>query len=116
MNTKRVLIATFIGLLCGLFCAAGTMSLDNPNLIVTTGLLVSIVYNRTLIGFIVGISEHIQMHPVLRGGIIGFFVTLAIAITSIVDNPTEAAGSPLLMLFGIVYGILADVIASKFGG
>jgi len=48
MNAKRIAIATAIGILCGLFCAHWTSTLENPNFVVTTGLLASVVYNLTL--------------------------------------------------------------------
>ena len=67
MNGKRIAIATVIGLLCGLFCAHGTSTLEDQNFVATTGLLVAIVYNRVLIGFVVGIGEDIKIHPILRG-------------------------------------------------
>jgi hypothetical protein len=110
MNAKRVAIATVIGFLCGLFCAYGTLKMDDPGFVVTAGLLASIVYNRVLIGFVVGIGDGIKLHPVLRGALIGIIVTMAMSIIPIVDGP--AAGGLTLIGFGIVYGIIADVVAS----
>ncbi|MDI6730693.1 MAG: hypothetical protein QMD06_04045 [Candidatus Altarchaeum sp.] len=112
MNTKRVLIATVIGLLCGLFCAYGTVSMENHSFVITTGILASIVYNRILIGFVVGISDGIKLHPVIRGAIIGAGITMAMSIISIVDG--DVIEGLVLILFGVVYGIIADVVATKF--
>jgi hypothetical protein len=110
MNAKRVAIATVIGFLCGLFCAYGTLKMDDPSIVVTTGLLASIVYNRVLIGFVVGIGDGIKLHPVLRGALIGIIITMALSTMPIVDG--RAAGGLTLIGFGIVYGIIADVVAS----
>lgn len=112
MNGKRIAIATVIGLLCGLFCAHGTSTLEDPNFVVTNGLLAAIVYNRALIGFVVGIGEDIKLHPVLRGALIGAGITMAMSIFTIVDGDT--AGGLVLIAFGVVYGIIADLVATKF--
>ncbi len=112
MNTKRVLIATAIGLLCGLFCAYGTATMENPGFVITTGILASTVYNRMLIGFVVGISDGIKLHPVIRGAIIGAGITMAMSIIPIVDG--NAVGGLVFIGFGVVYGIIADVVATKF--
>ena len=112
MNGKRIAIATAIGLLCGLFCAHGTSTLEDPIFVVTNGLLAAIVYNRMLIGFVVGIGEDIKLHPVLRGALIGAGITMAMSIFTIVDGDT--AGGLVLIAFGVVYGIIADLVATKF--
>lgn len=70
MNGKRIVIATVIGLLCGLFCAYGTAKMEDPGFVITTGLLAAIVYNRVLIGVVIGIADDIKLHPVLRGALI----------------------------------------------
>ncbi|HDS44922.1 MAG TPA: hypothetical protein ENN68_02300 [Methanomicrobia archaeon] len=110
MNGRRVLIATVIGLLCGLFCAYGTVMMDDPTFMVTTGVLAAIVYNRVLIGFVVGIGDGLKLHPVLRGALFGAVITMALSISPIVDG--AAIGGLTLIGFGIVYGILADLIAT----
>jgi hypothetical protein len=115
MNTKRILIATAIGLLSGLFCIWGTMMMVEKgelNLALTTGILASIVYNRVLIGLAVGIADNIKIHPVLRGAIIGATVTMAMSIIPMVDG--GAGGGLSLIAFGVVYGIVADVVATRF--
>ena len=112
MNAKRIAIATVIGLLTGLFCAYGTATMKDPNFVITTGLLASIVYNRVLIGLVIGIGDTIKLHPVLRGTLIGAVITMAMSIIPIIDG--DAMGGLILIAFGIVYGIIADVVATKF--
>ncbi len=104
MNPKRLTIAMTIGTLCGLFCAYGTeMKFPGQFDIL---ILAGIVYNRALIGFVIGIADHIKLNPALRGAIIGAVVTGAMAIYS-------AEGSMILIAFGIVYGIITDVLATR---
>ena len=67
MNTKRILIATAIGLLCGLFCAYGASMIPEVAATLTTGMYVATVYNRVLIGFVIGIADGITLHPAARG-------------------------------------------------
>lgn len=114
MNGKRIAIATTIGLLCGLFCAYGTLQIaeSKPALVITTGLLALIVYNRILIGLFIGVADNIPLHPVIRGALIGALLSLAMAIMPMID--TGLTDGLTLIAFGIVYGIIADVIATKF--
>jgi Na+/H+-dicarboxylate symporter len=114
MNIKRILIATIIGLACGLFCASGTMMAKRGEATfpVTAGILASIVYNRVLIGFVIGIGDSIKLHSVWRGALIGAIITMAMSIISIVDG--DIMGGLILIGFGIVYGIIADIVATKF--
>ena len=111
INPKRVLIASVIGLLCGLFCAYGTVTMENPGFLITTGLLASIVYNRVLIGLFVGLGDNIKLHPILRGGLIGAIITMGLSIFSIFDG--QIMGGLTLLGFGVVYGIIADVVATR---
>jgi len=116
MNTKRILIATAIGLLCGIFCAYGTMwkvrqgELDTE--LATTGALAFIVVNRLLIGFIVGLADRIKLNCVLRGAIIGAVVSLMIGIFPVLEGNVTSALT--VIGFGVAYGIIADAAATKF--
>ncbi len=105
MNTKRIIIATAIGALCGIFCAYGTVWKypDQFGILI----LASIVYNRALIGFVIGIADNIKAHPAVRGAILGTIVSAAMAIPA-------GNGGLILVAFGIVYGSIIDVIATKF--
>ncbi len=112
MNMRRILIATIIGALCGVFCAYGTANIENPTFPLTTGLLVSIFYNRLLIGLFIGMGDNIRLHPVLRGSLIGAVMTMAISIIPLTDG--QLMGGVTFLIFGIIYGIIADVIATRF--
>nr|QNO52897.1 hypothetical protein PANBHIFL_00012 [Methanosarcinales archaeon ANME-1 ERB6] len=72
-------------------------------------ILLSIVYNRALIGFVIGIADGIKLHPVLRGAILGAIVSFAITIPAF----EQGTGALILVPFGVVYGIIADFVATK---
>ena len=115
MNTKRILIATAIGLLCGLFCAYGTMmwaESGEADFVVTTEILAFIVFNRVLIGIVIGVADRIKMNSALRGAIIGAVVSLMIGIFPLLQG--DIMGAITISGFGAVYGIIADVAATKF--
>ncbi len=113
MNGKRIAIATAIGLLCGLFCAYGTIWIAESKLwfVITTGLLALIVYNRVLIGLFIGLGDNIPLHPVIRGAVIGAIISLAMAIRGMID--TSITDGLTFIAFGVVYGIIADFVATK---
>ena len=60
------------------------------------------------LGFVVGIVYGLKIHPLIRGAIIGAVVSLLIAI------PSGITGGTLLMGAGVVYGIVTDLVATKF--
>ena len=104
MKTKRLVIATILGILCGLFCMYETIAKFPGEF--GTFMLIGIVYNRALIGIVIGIVDNIDLHPAMRGAVIGVVVSMAMAIFS-------AEGMLALLGFGLVYGVLIDVAASK---
>ncbi len=93
MNVKRLVIATILGILCGLFCMYGAMT-KFPGEFDTLA----------LIGIVIGTSDNIDLHPALRGAVIGVVVSMAMAIF-------DAAW--IVLGFGLVYGVLIDVVVSK---
>ena len=110
-NCKRMGIALVLAALCGAFCAYGTTMVESEDLVVTTGLLLTIFYSRVMIGFVIGLSEHVKIvkdkmkNAVLRGAMMGLVVSIGISFYS---------GAEMIIAFGIVYGIIIDVIATKF--
>jgi len=104
MKTKRLVIATIIGILCGIVCMYGTIAKFPGEF--GTFMLSGIVYNRALIGIVIGTSDNIDLHPALRGAIIGVVVSMAMAIFS-------GEGALIVLAFGLVYGVLIDVVTSK---
>ena len=74
--------------------------------------LLTIFYNRLLIGFVVAFSESIKIfnkdphNSILRGALIGSIVSVALFIQT---------GSPSFIPPGIVFGAIADYLATKYG-
>jgi len=73
-------------------------------------ILLAIAYNRALIGFVIGIADGIHLHPVLRGAILGAILSFAITIPAF----EQGTGALIMVPFGVVYGIIADFVATKF--
>jgi hypothetical protein len=107
MNWRRIVLAILLGLLCGLFCM-WTTSETSSNPISFTALL-AVGYNRIILGLVVGLSGKLMIRPVLRGAIIGIFISLEIALPSL---NSWFFGFVAYMLAGIVYGIIIDSLSS----
>ncbi len=108
MKGKRLWISLLLGLIFGLFCAWGTASkfpgkFDNFTLL-------SIVYNRVLIGLFIGIAGNIKLGAALRGIIFGAVVSLQSALPGF----SEGIGSLVLVFAGMIYGLIIDLVATKF--
>ncbi|MFH1055803.1 MAG: hypothetical protein V1744_06910 [Candidatus Altiarchaeota archaeon] len=106
MNVKRVIVASLIGLLAGIFCAYGTES-SFPGMF-SVAILTSIVYNRVLIGFVIGLAENIQLRPILRGALLGAIVGLGISLASGIQ------GGVIMLVFSVIYGVVIDVITTQY--
>ncbi len=113
MNRKRILIALVIGIICGIFCAMGSAGVTNPLTGEAFGIfiLASIFYNRVLIGVGVGFADSIKLHPVLRGALVGIVVGFAGSIAAFEGG---LYGGAILLVFSVIYGIIADVVATHF--
>ena len=106
MNTKRITIATITGFLCGLACAFGATILYPAE----SGLLIliSVVYNRTLIGFVIGITDGIKINPLIRSVVLGMIISVGVAI------PVSLGHGLALILFGGIFGIIVEFATTKF--
>lgn len=111
MNIKRLIIAVIIASLFGLFCAYGTSMIEIKGFEITLPYLLTVFYARLLIGFFVGIADNINplqtkyKNAILRGAIFGLITSIVIAFYG---------GGEIFIAFGIIYGIITDVIATKF--
>ena len=112
MNTKRMGIALIVAALFGAFCAYGTYTADIPGFEVTLPYLLTIFYSRLMIGLVIGLSEDIKLlknetqNSITRGALMGGIVSIGISFFG---------GAEIFIAFGIVYGILTDFLATKFG-
>ena len=111
MNIKRLIIALIVAAVFGLLCAYGTSTVDIEGLEITLPYLLTIFYARLLIGFFVGLGDNIELtkkkyqNAALRGALFGLITSIAISFYG---------GGEIFIITGIIYGIVADLIATKF--
>lgn len=110
INKKRILIALLTGAILGIFCIIGVGSrIGYDNYI----FLIGMWYNRIVMGLLIGLAGYIQItkgskNVLFRGALLGLIVSSDIFIsTEFRDIPSFFAG--------IVYGVIIDFVASKYG-
>jgi hypothetical protein len=109
LNKKRVIISLITGGILGIFCIVGVGNrIGYENSI----FLIAMWYNRVVMGLMIGLADDIQIvkgtkNFLLRGTFLGLIVSSAIFLTSeFRDVPSFFAG--------IAYGVIIDLIASKY--
>jgi hypothetical protein len=84
----------------------------------------TIITNRFLIGLVVGLAWAYTTHPVLgfkmppcvRGFCLGVFVSLTLATGYMVNASATWTIFWATLIAGGVYGLVIDMLATKFGG
>ena len=113
MKTKRLLIATTLGLLSGFACYA--MASSGPN-DVTTMLAINIILGRTLIGFGIGISRFKMKHWAIHGLLLGFIFSLPAGFGAMLEpeNPDFSHNMMFIatVVMGMVYGFLIELLTT----
>ncbi len=99
---KRVVSATVLGFLAGLFCAWGAAQRGFGFWI-----LASTVANRTLIGFALGISR-LRWPWALHGMALGAIFGLPLSLSAV-----PGGGFWPLELASVVYGFLIELVVSR---
>jgi MFS family permease len=110
IQKKRIVITTAVGILTGLYCAGSLLFLAPPGVTPEPWFMVMIFYGRTIQGFVIGFADGIPLHPAVRGAVFGAVFSLMLCIVPLFSHNFTGAG--LLFVFGIIYGALADGIAS----
>ncbi|UCD04305.1 MAG: hypothetical protein JSW73_01555 [Candidatus Woesearchaeota archaeon] len=111
MNRKRIAIAVLIAALFGAFCAYGTSTIEIPGFEMTVAYLSTIFYARLLLGVFVGIGDNIKIlkgtykNAALRGAIFGILTSIVISFYG---------GAVTFIGAGIIYGIITDLLATRF--
>jgi hypothetical protein len=111
MNIKRFLIAFVLSVLFGLFCAYGTSTVNIEGFDITLEYLLMVFYARLLIGVLVGIGDNVNIlkkkyqNAVARGALFGLIASIVISFYG---------GGEFFIVFGIIYGIITDIIATRF--
>ncbi len=124
---KRIAIAEILGLGAGLLCISFVAKempeiwdLKNP-------LFWTIVINRIVLGLVVGLAGFMTFHPIfkfrcfpfLRGAVFGAVVSLSMAFGGLIGNPHPETMMTIFwatIIAGVVYGMIIDIVATKFGG
>lgn len=107
MYPKRLVACLFGGALSAVICVVGGLILGKVSEI-TTFVLAASIFNRLMIGFVIGISSW-KIHYLLHGAIIGLLVSLISSITMIDDISTFA----LYTGVGVFYGIFTEIVATN---
>lgn len=114
VQKKRIAITTAIGILTGLYCAGSLLVFAPPGVTPEPWFMVMIFYGRTIQGFVIGFADGIHLQPAVRGAALGAIFSLLLCIVPLFAHNYTGAG--LLFVFGIIYGVLADWIASRLDG
>ena len=104
MNIGKVIVATILGFIFGVVCLLLAKSCDS---LIPTAMAWSIILNRTLIGFVIGISAW-RIHMVIHGLLIGIFVSLSPAFATWATMGYNIFLGTLIM--GAVYGLIINVV------
>ncbi len=115
MKTKRLLIATFLGVVFGFVCFGMASSGQNG---ISMILAINIILGRTLIGFGIGISRFSFKHWALHGIIMGLIFSLPAAFGAMLGPENPEFSHKMLFIstvvMGIIYGFLIELITSVF--
>lgn len=107
VSGKRVFWATILGLIAGILCyLMGRGSVDPY----PAWMALVTVLNRTLIGFVIGISG-LRGNWAVHGIFWGLLISLLLAIPALGDGSTQ--GFFMLMIGGAVWGFLIELLTSK---
>ena len=106
MNTKRIVIASIFGFICGIICLllghfAGGAAVTG--LWIASGLV-----NRTMMGFVIG-ATGVKGSPFVRGPIWGALMSVGPALAS----GFGADKFVPYMVAGTLYGLLIDAMTTK---
>lgn len=107
LNSKRVIIATILGIIFGLVCMFMAKSNPDATEALTPSILWSIVAGRALMGFMIGISA-LKMNWWLHGIVLGLIGSIPMAIPVIDDIPIFIG----TFVMGMIYGFLIELITS----
>ena len=120
----RLLVAVLLGIWFGFVCTR-LASWTNPD-IRWTPLMRSILFNRFLIGMIIGLLGVYTVHPAfwfkclgLRGLIFGAIISIQIAIGVFMvagDKAQQIKIFWMTILAWAVYGLIIDLVATRLGG
>ena len=103
MRGLRVLVTTILGFVFGIICWLLASSGGDMGAAAAW----SIILNRALLGFVIGISAW-KINYILHGIILGFIVSIPMAVSSLGVKGFKIFLGTLIM--GIIYGFLIELI------
>jgi len=103
MRGLRVLVTTVLGFIFGIICWLLSSSGEELGAAIAW----SIILNRALLGFVIGISAW-KINYILHGIILGFIVSIPMAVSAIDVKGFKVFLGTLIM--GIIYGFLIELI------
>jgi hypothetical protein len=110
---KRLIIATFFGIISGFICYFLASSGGNQ-----LGLMLglNIILGRTLIGVAIGISNLKMKHWALHGAVMGLVFGLPAAFGSVLGPETPEFPHTMMFIWtfvmGIIYGVFIELFTS----
>ena len=115
MKTKRLIIASILGLLFGFVCYGFACS-GGGN--ISTVLALNIISGRVLIGVAIGISRFPMKHWAFHGLVMGLVFSLPAGFGAMMGGDQTEMSPEMLMLstivMGGIYGILIELITTVF--
>lgn len=108
----RLIVSIVLGFIFGIICWLSTRS--SPRISkeeLDLAMALGIIFNRAMIGFVIGISGLKRLNFFLHGIIVGLVVTLPMSIYPLAVG--EITGFILLEVAGAVYGLLIELIVTK---
>jgi len=113
VKTKRLVIATSLGIVFGFVCLAFASSGQQE---ITLALAASIILGRTLIGVGIGISRFSIKHWSLHGIVLGLVFSLPGSFGAIMGPEDPAYSHTMVFLstlvMGMIYGFLIELITT----
>jgi len=103
---KRIVVTTALGIVFGL---AG-MNVESFLIsgVFTTAMMTELLLNRALIGFFIGMSGWKRTHWVYNGAVIGFLLSMCIAVTQ------DFVVRSTLVVLGTIYGALIEYVTVRY--
>ena len=113
MKTKRLIIATLLGLAFGFVCYGMASSGQNE---ISTLLAINIILGRMLIGFGIGISRFPFKHWTFHGLIMGLIFSLPAGFGAMLGPENSEFDHTMMftatVVMGMIYGVLIELITT----
>ena len=112
MKTKRLVIATLLGLVFGGVCFWFASSGGGE---ISEILAANIIIGRMLIGVAIGISRFPMKHWAIHGSVMGFVFSIPAGLGAMLGGNPEFSANMMLIstiVMGVIYGFLIELITS----